>query len=59
METIDFDYQNKEFDDIIFRIILNTITSKDLNNYFRKGTLESDKKKNYQTIKRFRKKLYC
>lgn len=51
METIDFDYQNKDFDDVIYKIILNNITSKDLSDYFKKGTSESDKKKVIKQIK--------
>jgi len=51
MNEIEFDYENKEFNEIIYKIMLHTIEISDFDNYFTKGLTNEDKEKVLTEIK--------
>jgi flagellar protein FlaI len=45
MNEIEFDYENKEYNEIIYKIMLHTIDISDLESYFNKGLKKDEKEK--------------
>ncbi len=51
MDEIEFNYENKEYSEIVYKVILKSLELSDLNPYFKDNLSDNDKKKVFAEIK--------